>query len=194
VSATHRGGKRRKDDFYETPEWCTRAILKALDLRADHMTILEPSAGHGAIVRVLREHPWTSLSAPMIVTVEIREDARLHLAEAGADVWITGHDFLSWETANRYDLLIGNPPFSLAFEFCQKCVGMADTVALLLRLNFLASKKRSAWMQEHTPSIYVLSKRPSFTGNGTDSADYAWFVWDRGPARVRILPETGEMF
>jgi len=27
--------------------------------------------------------------------------------------------------------------------------------------------------------MFVLSKRPSFTGKGTDATDYAWFVWDK---------------
>ena len=25
----------------------------------------------------------------------------------------------------------------------------------------------------------MFSKRPSFTGAGTDATDYAWFVWDK---------------
>lgn len=32
-------------------------------------------------------------------------------------------------------------------------------------------------MRSHTPDIYVLPNRPSFSGKGTDSIEYAWFVW-----------------
>jgi hypothetical protein len=28
--------------------------------------------------------------------------------------------------------------------------------------------------------VHVLSRRPSFTGGGTDSAAYGWFVWRKG--------------
>ena len=34
------------------------------------------------------------------------------------------------------------------------------------------------WKAYPVNKLYVLSKRPSFTGKGTDSAAYAWFVWD----------------
>ena len=48
----------------------------------------------------------------------------------------------------------------------------------LLRINFLGSQKRYDFWQQFPPDgLYVLSKRPSFTGKGTDSIDYAWFVW-----------------
>ena len=51
---------------------------------------------------------------------------------------------------------------------------------MLLRLNYLGSITRHDWWKEYSPtSLYVLSKRPSFTGKGTDATDYAWFVWDK---------------
>ena len=28
--------------------------------------------------------------------------------------------------------------------------------------------------------MLVITPRPSFNGAGTDSCEYAWFVWDRG--------------
>jgi len=188
MSATGRSGVRRRDDFYETPEWCTRAILRALKPQPE--TILEPSAGHGAIIRVLRDNAWNTIARPAITAVEIRPEALFHLGDAGADVAIAA-DFLEWSMAERvpYDLLIGNPPFSLAFEFCQRAIGMAHVVALLLRLNFLGSQRRARWMRAHTPAVFVLPKRPSFTGKGTDATEYAWFVWGHHDHRgtVNIL-------
>jgi len=185
MSATGRGGIRRRDDFYETPEWCTRAILRALKPQPE--TILEPSAGHGAIIRVLRDNAWNTIARPTIQAVEIRPEARIPLGDSGADVVITG-DFLVWGQGDRvpYDLIIGNPPYALAFEFCQRAIGMAHVVALLLRLNFLGSQKRAQWMRRNTPSIFVLPKRPSFTGNGTDATEYAWFVWGHPSHRATV--------
>lgn len=101
-------------------------------------------------------------------------------------------DFLTWEPPHRYDICISNPPYALAFEFAQKCVAIADTTVLLLRLNWLASAKRAEWMRRHTPSIYVLPNRPSFTGKGTDATDYCWAVWrtDGSTPEVGILATT----
>lgn len=42
-------------------------------------------------------------------------------------------------------------------------------------------------MRANPPSLFVTPKRPSFTNGGTDSADYAWFVWGLGASAVRIL-------
>jgi hypothetical protein len=51
---------------------------------------------------------------------------------------------------------------------------------MLLRINYLGSISRHEWWKENSPTaLHVLSKRPSFTGKGTDATDYAWFVWDK---------------
>jgi len=81
----------------------------------------------------------------------------------------------------KYKTIITNPPYSIAQEFIEKCFKIADQnteIIMLLRLAFLESKKRYEFWQKHPVSeLYVLSKRPSFTGGGTDATAYAWFVW-----------------
>lgn len=68
---------------------------------------------------------------------------------------------------------------------------------MLLRLNFLGSQRRAAWLRAWTPDVYVLPRRPSFTGRGTDSCEYAWCVWHedrrgpRGSVEVLELEEGG---
>ena len=52
MSATGRGIKRHPDDFYATPAWCTRAILRRLKLPAT-CSVLDSSCGTGAILDVL---------------------------------------------------------------------------------------------------------------------------------------------
>ena len=82
------------------------------------------------------------------------------------------------------DLIVTNPPYVLAMEFVLRGVAEAKrgaTVAMLLRLAFLASLSRAAFHGSHPADVFVLAKRPSFTGGQTDSTDYAWFVW--GPGR-----------
>ena len=52
---------------------------------------------------------------------------------------------------------------------------------MLLRLNWLGSEDRAAWLRRHPPSVYVLPNRPSFVeGGGTDATEYAWFIWGEG--------------
>ena len=191
MSATGRnleGSERRADDFYATPAWCVRALLKSCVLPGGSW--LEPTAGNGAIARAV---------------LELRDDVRWRLVESRGEereclaripttnsVWypdVTIADFLKWEREDPtlYRVALGNPPFSLALEVIQHAMTMSHVVCMLLRVNFLASQKRATWMRENTPSIYVLPRRPSFTNKGTDATEYAWFVWGLEPARVVIL-------
>lgn len=53
-------------------------------------------------------------------------------------------------------------------------------LAFLLRLGFLASRAREALFRKYPPySVTVLVERPSFTGRGSDSADYCVVTWDK---------------
>ena len=67
-------------------------------------------------------------------------DNHLHMYDGLVD-----HDFLTWETNNRYDLIIGNPPYYIAEEFVEKGLSLlCDTGVLvfLLKLSFVESKRR----------------------------------------------------
>lgn len=71
--------------------------------------------------------------------------------------------------APPYDCIITNPPYSLAEEFLRKSLEIAPVVCFLLRLNFLGSQKRAAFLSKNPPDVYVLSERPSFVNGKTDS-------------------------
>lgn len=114
---------------------------------------------------------WTAL--------ELREECKPVL-ETVADQVILTDQFLTAQTplaGMRFEVAVGNPPFSLAQEFILESLKYCDNVLMLLRLNYLGTIERAPWMAKHTPDIYVLPDRPSFTGWGTDSIEYAWFHW-----------------
>lgn len=189
MSATNRGAVRHKDDFYQTPSWCVHRLIERLDLPVG--TWLEPCAGDGAIVRAVNE----KIGGIEWVTNDLRK--RKGIAH-NLDYLANAHG----NTFRGFSVLITNPPFSLAMEFITAALANASseaTVAMLLRLNFLASETRrnffaaNGWM----PDVYVLPNRPSFTDDGkTDATEYAWFVWpeDRGKwrdeGRIAVLEST----
>jgi hypothetical protein len=187
VSSTNRGGERSPADFYATPEWCVRRLLEEVPLPGGRW--LEPAAGDGAIIRA------TSRDDVVWTAWEIRETEATSLQKSvsGSDVHIG--DFVEAARTGelrerRFDVAITNPPFRLAQEFIDGCLSCADTVVMLLRLNYLASKGRWQFMRGNTPDVYVLPNRPSFTGGKTDSIEYAWFVWPRErrtEGKVRVL-------
>jgi hypothetical protein len=109
-------------------------------------------------------------------------------------------DFLTYQPRQKYDAIIGNPPYSEAREHVLHAISLLKkeshaAVCFLLRLNFLAGIERHGWSKKdgvytgdgfydvHKPEyVYVLDKRPPFIDdekgkNRTDSCEYGVFVW-----------------
>lgn len=161
MSAAHRGGERIAADNYPTPPWCTRRILEALwpdGLGGLH--IVEPCAGEGAIVRVALEKGATG-----IVGGDIREMVWPWLDNlAHGATWDATQPI-----AERFDLLITNPPFSLAAEIITAQRDTARVSAYLLRSSFKLegelSDKRPYSFRADMPDVYQLPERPSFVAS-----------------------------
>lgn len=186
MSATKRGAVRQVNDLYETPGWLTQAILphleqllrttrKPFDWADGSVQVLEPACGKLAIASEIQRQ-WSGV--------------RLYVSDlvagSGAGYSWPSTDFLRVTPNPVFDLIITNPPFSLALEFVQQAMHWRrdsnSIVAMLLRLNWLGSQQRAPWLRQHTPAVYVTPRRPAFSTNkqgkvGTDSADYAWMVW-----------------
>jgi len=166
---------RRVDDAYMTPPSCVHAIWPKL---APFDTCLDPCAGEGAILKTLQ---GLALS-PVYYGFEINESR----AKACADIGIGCRHVDALETnwtsipgTGIADLIITNPPYTLAMEFLEKALASnAKQVCFLLRLNFLGSQRRAQFWKTHSCDVYVLPKRPSFTGKGTDACEYAFFLFD----------------
>jgi len=157
MSSTNRGSKRIDKDEYQTPVWAVKKINREVAWRPE-LCFLEPCMGEGNIYK----------NVPV---------ANKRFADIKLDI-----DYLTADFVGDIDIIITNPPYSLALEFLEKSLSEAKTVIYLLRLNFLGSQKRHKFWSLNPPThLFVLSRRPSFTEDGnTDSTEYAWFVWDRG--------------
>lgn len=177
MSATNRGAKRVESDFYATPLETVYSLLDNYDGIKPGDTILEPSAGNGNIIQALRDRGYKNI----IGAIELRAEEANNLVELADDVIIANYLDLNPKNSDRWDVIIGNPPYSLAQEFIDKSLELlapGGRLIFLLRTNFLESQKRAIWWQDKIPSgLYVLSKRPSFTGKGTDATSYSWFIW-----------------
>lgn len=155
MSSTNRGAKRIAADFYPTPLAAFKPLLPYLIMHRE--PVWEPCCGDGRLVKSMQDSG---------------------IAANGADIRdIPSYDFL--RDTRRHKRIVTNPPFSLAKEFCDHAIKHSDSTIMLLRLNFLGSKKRKEWWKANEPdAIFVLSKRPDFTGDGGDSCEYGWFCWN----------------
>lgn len=161
MSSTNRGGIKINQDRYYTPRWCIELLVERIDF-SRVTSFLEPCAGDGRILDYI--------PSPIIKwSCEIDK----------------GINYFDYRTNYRDDLIITNPPFSQALKFLEKSLNEAKTVCYLQRLNWLGSKTRKDFWNSNMPDkLFVLSQRPQFMKelgikSGTDSTEYAWFIWDK---------------
>lgn len=186
MSSSPKGERISLDAYYTSDDVAERCVSTLPDLNGRR--IIEPSVGGGAFARAIR-----SCAIPSgLVGVDVNENAD------GFDLCNEERigDFMTVDATA--DWVIGNPPYSHAEAHVRHALTLAPRCAFLLRLAFLESTKRVAFWRDHQPArVYVLAQRPSFTGGGTDSAAYGWFVWDadhKGPTVLDVLDESGPLW
>lgn len=94
-----------RDGFFETPRAVVDRMLALVPLRSSSF-ILEPSAGMGAIAKVLKEIGGSTVT---IWCVEKNQDRALKLRDWFGDVFCC--DFLNWSPRERFTNVYMNPPF-----------------------------------------------------------------------------------
>lgn len=156
---------KESEEFYPTPEWCTRALLAHEPIEGE---VWEPACGDGAISKVLEANGLKVISTDLY----------------GRGYGESGVDFLRSDLST--DVIVTNPPYNLAERFVAHGIHRATKkVILLLRLSFLESASR--WITLFNPmpptTVWVFSERITFYPNGnrtagTGTTAYAWFVWD----------------
>ncbi|SHO54371.1 DNA methyltransferase [Vibrio quintilis] len=153
--------QRIERDFYPTPVWCVKALLQQIEFRPNDV-ISEPCRGDGRILN------------------ELRESHKTKWAEISEDI-----DYLKPNQNMAADVIITNPPFSLALEFISTALtrdlSYDGTMCFLLRLSMLGSKSRADfWRKFPWTNLLILTPRPSFVHGSSDNSEYAWICWDRG--------------
>ncbi len=194
MSSTNRGAERQEDDFYETPAWAVDAVLQRLGPPLAGKWILEPSAGRGAIVRGLLAY---GASPYRLAACELDSARYHHLYNQHPEIGHSHGDFADYaRTGARYDLIVMNPPFSLAEQHIRLACSLlapGGTVAALVRLAFLAESQTRAGFRRDLPHDRLeLVKRPSFTAEvlswATD-ADLLAMVTDKDREKADAMAE-----
>lgn len=99
---------RKEFQFYETPADVASYMVSAA-FRGT--SILEPSAGHGAILDAVKKQLKGVREGIALYACELNEGNRAVLNKKHPDVKIVANDFLSY-TAGSPDCIVMNPPFN----------------------------------------------------------------------------------
>lgn len=165
MSSTNRGGVRETEDFYETRECDAIGMIEKLSRQIRPDVILEPMAGRGALVRVMRK-VWPGA---YIIANELNVERATALRESGADLVLTGdmfrQSFRDEMPRIRIDLCLTNPAFKFALEAAEALIPMAQHTVLLQRLGWLASAERLPFWRKQRYDFGVLASRPSFAAS-----------------------------
>ena len=167
MSQRNRGYIRKEGDQYETPSWVTEALLGFISTRPG--SILEPAAGSGQMVQVLKDQF-------RVLASDIAEDGDFLKLERLPDASVRG--------------IVTNPPYEQAEEFCAHALKLTAPVrgfvAMLLRCDFDHAKRR-AYLFADCPQFakkIVLTRRIVWfveadgKPKASPSFNHAWFLWD----------------
>lgn len=173
--AYHSSLSRRNDlgdglDFWATPPQATQALF---DKEEFYGNILEPCCGTGDMAEIILKNSKNGLICSDIVD---RGYYRQTIQE----------DFLESTIQTNIDNVITNPPFNLAKEFVSKALEISSyKVAMLLKLEFLQSQKRTKWFKSSPLKwVYIFEYRVPFWKQGykqpINNQRHAWYVWEKG--------------
>jgi hypothetical protein len=177
----------RGNDCYSTPIVAVDALASVESL-PHH--IWEPAAGHGNIVRVLRDAGHAVIASDIMHYTFPLDFEGDFLKQLRAPVGI--------------ELILTNPPYRYATEFVEHALSLCPRVIMLCRLAFLESERRSDILDTGTlAAVHVfrnrlpMMHRDGWAGPRASSAmPFAWFCWNRnhdGSATIdRISWETTE--
>ena len=181
-------------DWYVEPSWCVDLLLDRLP---DLSTVWDPACGAGTIPEACRARGICAVGSDIADRGYGRPDVDFLPGPGGGRAIPFGTPYA----------IITNPPYGKATDFIAEARRVARRiVAVLVRLDYLASQRRRALFVNHPPArVLVLSKRPSMPpgeqlASGAVQAkggqhDFCWIVWDRrhdGPTQMEWLaPEEG---
>lgn len=207
--------KRERDplDRYYSPIWlidqCLELVVPTVTWRRPEF-ILEPSTGSGAFLGPLRRKYPNSHIYAIDVDPAVGPWPEASESYEGDFLETDWDEVLGRTTSDELDLqmVIGNPPYIHAIDFCQEALAICDTVIYILRVDFLCSAGRANFFREHPPShVFLLPNRPPFYGpalrppytdepkeGSTGEYDYAWICWspmaDGQETQLIWLPEV----
>ncbi len=191
MTESYRKWERKPADLYPTPVDGTESIIPALEVMHEHMGLLgnascriwEPACGDGRLSRVLEHHGFDVLST------DLRPHSGYGNCKHDRATISGGFDFLHDDLAKRWglqyepDMIVTNPPFSLAEAFIRKALSYTPNVVMLLKATYWNAASRLPFFEEHRPAFVLpLTWRLAFLEEERGKQpimDCVWVIWSQ---------------
>ena len=148
--------EKLRGSFYTPPIICN-FILKWAMNGNNKMDILEPSAGDGAFLRAIEsnKYSYNSVTAIEIEETEAKKAALTPLKQFRV-LNMDFHDYFN-ETEDRYDLVVGNPPFIRYQYFDNSQQDAAEKIFEKAKLKY--SRLSNPWVSFVVGSSLLLKEK-----------------------------------
>jgi methylase of polypeptide subunit release factors len=118
-------------NFYSTPKNLIRKMTNKLDDKWNDINfVLEPSAGKGDIISYLED-----ITRRQVNIHAIEKDQDLASILLGKRINVIDYDFLEFCGQDKYDLIIGNPPFDEGDKHLLKAIEILYSGHIVFLLN-----------------------------------------------------------
>lgn len=194
--------EKNPNDVYITPYEVAHGCVKWLwdnslclydRFLLEKVNVIDVGCGTGVWGKAVKEVIPNSHLSGYDIDISNINNLEPHLSVYKNDVYdtILKKDYLTADTKG-FNLIIGNPPYSskdnrhLAEDIVLKSLDMldyGDYLGLLLKTEFLASKRRYENIFAEQPPLYVLQMVNRINWSGAKSGntiEYAFFVWRKG--------------
>ena len=172
IQASYKKWERKPSDFYPTPFDVTHSLMPVVQaLVAPGGKIWEPCCGDMDMSRVLEWHGYE------VTSTDLRDTGQ----------GIGGIDFLNDDLEKQFgwlpdpDMIVMNPPFSLAAAFIEKALSYTPNVACLMKIDYWNAISRLPMWQRNIPQFFLpLTWRPAFLAKERGNSplmNCAWCIW-----------------
>jgi len=159
-ASSHSSSERHIDDYYASNPIVAAPLMRFLEeegLLSGVCSIWECACGEGHLSRAIENCGYDVFSSDLV----------------DRGYGIGRRDFLL-EQKSEHKVIITNPPFKLAQEFCTHALDIlpdGGVCAVLLRIQFLEGQKREALFKKYPlKSVLVFAKRVKCAINGDFNA------------------------
>lgn len=149
--------KPAKYDACQSPLYAMDPVLPYL---RPGQTIWEPAAGEGNLVKAMRDNGLTVIDSDIL----------------------TGQNFFEYEPP-AWNVLVTNPPYSIKFEWLERCYELGKPFALLLPVETLGTGTAIRLFERYGLEMILLKQRIDFkmpnaewSGGGAQFSTF-WLTW-----------------